>query len=234
MKAGVVSQSKIAAFVKSHGVGLTGSVACGKSTVLAILKTKGYATVCADELARQLTQPHQIGWQALKQHLPARFFLTDHTLDRPALAQALASSAELKTLLESILHPLIQERFHQVVFTIMQAWQGGDAATTIKSGAQCYADSAYFFYEAALIFETHSAHKFKSILVVKCDEEHQLKRLMRRNGLTKPAAQQLIAAQMSQHDKCLRADYVMDSLGEPWMLNQRVDEYLIWLASQAS
>lgn len=227
------SAAQVRLFVRSYGIGITGSVACGKTTVMQVLQDQGYITLYADDLAYQLTQPHQPGWKALQQHIPGEFFRADLALDRRALAAALPSSPQLKADLEAALHPLIEQEFQRAVEQIMLAGQLEGRLAAWQDGARAQ-PTPYFFYEAALILETGSAGRFKRVVVVSCDEEDQLQRLMLRQQVTEAQAKAWIGLQLSPADKRAQADYVLDSSCDAFTLRQRVDALVEWLEGLSS
>lgn len=203
--------SHISSVIRSQCVVVTGSISCGKSTVLALIAAKGYQVFDADDFVRQLSLPGEPAYIALKKNLPAQYFLTDGRLNRQALREALWLCDETKDHLERLIHPLVEQRFHHEVAQIIDS--GGVSST-----------HPYFFYEASLIFETHVAHRFKKVVVVACEADHQLKRIMSRYELDRSAAQALIDTQMSQSEKKKRADYVLCTSCSAIELQRRVDE----------
>lgn len=223
------SAARIRLFIQSYGIGVTGSVACGKTTVMRLLHNKGYSTLYADDFAHQLTQPHQPGWRALRQQIAGEFFRADSTLDRSALAAAFSSSPQLKAEVEGTLHPLIEREFQRAVWQIMLPWQIDECGEAGLGGIDAQL-VPYFFYEAALILEAGSAARFKRVVVVSCDEEDQLQRLMLRQQVTAAQAKAWIGLQLSQADKRAQADYVLDSSCDASTLRQRVEALVEWLA----
>lgn len=204
------ADNAIKAFIKTHGIGVTGSIACGKSTVLSIIAELGYACFSADHMARELTSVGEEGWKALKRFVSDDFFLPDGELQRSKLRAALGSSQQMKAQLEEALHPLIHRRFMREVSLLA-------------------AQSSYhrpFFYEAALIFEAGAADSFRAVLVVYCETQDQIQRLCDRDHLSQEEASKLIDSQLSQDQKRALGDYEMSTSCDRCILKSRVEDFL--------
>ena len=204
------TDNAIKAFIKTHGIGVTGSIACGKSTVLSIIEDLGYTTFSADRMARELTSVGEEGWKALKRFVSDDFFLPDGELARSKMRAALAGCQQMKAQLEEALHPLIHQRFmHEVSFLVGQSI--------------CRQP---FFYEAALIFEANSADSFRAVLVVYCDTKDQIQRLCHRDHLSQEAARKLVDSQFNQDQKRALGDYEISTSCDHHTLKSRVEEFL--------
>lgn len=174
-------------------IGLTGSIACGKSTVSQYLRELGYAVADADAVSRGLTAP---GGQALP--LLRRAFGDDifdgEVLNRRRLGSLVFSDAEKRAQLDAILHPLIIR------------------AVEDKLEA-CDAPEALVFGDVPLLYECDMAHMFDCIFVVSASRETQIARLLARDGLSREEAERRIDAQMPLERKRALADAVIDTDG---------------------
>jgi|TARA_B100002003_G_scaffold209130_1_gene204153 dephospho-CoA kinase len=172
-------------------IGLTGGIATGKSVVLAHFASLGLATIDADLLARQTVQP---GTEASAQ-IVARFgtniLKDDGQIDRAALGRKVFADSAARKDLESIIHPR--------VYSIVEDWlleceTHGERAAIVA---------------IPLLFETGHDKEFKRILVVSCDPQIQLQRLIARDDITESEAKQRIATQWTTEQKIARADIVI-------------------------
>ena len=176
-------------------VGLTGNIACGKSTVAQLLVSRGAALVCADEVARAVVEPGSDGLHEVVEAFGREVLGEDGTLDRPALGQRIFGDADARNRLNAILHPRI----------------GYESMRRIEALQE--SDASYIVYDAALLVENGTYRAFAALLVVRLDPARQRERLMSRNGLSEDEATQRITSQMPQEEKVAVADYVIDNDG---------------------
>jgi dephospho-CoA kinase len=175
-------------------VGLTGSIAVGKSFVSSELAGLGCHVLDADETARAVVAPGTEGWRAVASTFGAGVVGADGELDRARLGAMVFADERKRRLLNSILHPLI--------IAAQDAWVGARERADPKGIA---------VVDAALMIETGSYKRFDQIVVVHCRPEVQLERLMKRNRLSREEAARRIAAQMPQEEKVRHADFLIDS-----------------------
>jgi dephospho-CoA kinase len=175
--------------------GLTGGIACGKSTVTKTLRANGIPVVDADEVARQVVAPGTPGLYALKYAFGEEYIQEDGSLDRPRLGALVFASKEKRDLLDAIMLPLVDEaaKIHFMKLEVL----GHPLAA----------------YDAALIIEAGHADQYRPLIVVQCQQLTQVARLMKRNGLTEPEAMARIAAQMPVEKKVELADIVINTDG---------------------
>ncbi|HEV7397021.1 MAG TPA: dephospho-CoA kinase, partial [Pyrinomonadaceae bacterium] len=175
-------------------VGLTGSIAVGKSFVSTVLAELGCHVLDADLTAREVVEPGSPGLKAIAAVFGASIILADGTLDRKQLGAIIFGDPEKRLLLNSILHPYIFARQDE----IMTSWERADP-------------HGIGIIDAALIIESDGYKRLDKLIVVYCDHETQVTRLMSRNGLSRESAEQRIASQMSQEEKMCFADYLIDT-----------------------
>ena len=177
-------------------VGLTGSIAVGKSFVSALLAELGCHVVDADLVARQVVEPGGAGLGALVEAFGPEILTADGTLDRALLGKRVFSDERQRTLLNSILHPLIIAEYDKQ----LQRWTQEDP-------------HGISVVDAALMIESESYRQFDKLIVVHCQPHVQLERLMKRDNLSRAEAEKRIAAQMPQQQKMEHADYLIDTSG---------------------
>ncbi len=181
--------------VEGAVIGLTGGIAAGKSLVATMLAELGAQVVDADELAREVVAP---GSEALAR-IVARFgeevLDPAGALDRARLAALAFADDQARGALEAITHPAIATLSCQRI----AEHQAGGAPLTV--------------YEAALLVETGRHRELGPLVVVVADEAQRIERLMARDALGREAAEQRLAAQVSQQRKAELADHVIDNSG---------------------
>lgn len=174
-------------------IGLTGGIACGKSTVAGILKDIGVPVLDADQVARDVVAVGTEGLEEIKEHFGATICLDNGELDRTKLRDIIINNPEQKKRLESITHPRI--------FMQMMQWQQRQE----QDGHQVT------LTEAALMVETGSYKMYDALIVTTCNLDIQLDRLMNRNKIPVETAQKWIASQMPLANKIAVANVVIEN-----------------------
>jgi dephospho-CoA kinase len=175
-------------------VGLTGSIAVGKSFVSGVLAELGCRVMDADEAARRVVEPGTEGLRAVVEAFGAEVLRADGTLDRARLGALVFGDEARRKLLNSILHPLIIAEQDAT----LRRWEEEDP-------------HGIGVVDAALMIESGGYKRFNKLIVVHCSPETQLERLMRRNKLTREEAVRRVAAQMPQAEKLRYADFAIDT-----------------------
>lgn len=175
-------------------VGLTGSIAVGKTFVCQILAELGCYVLDADQTAREVVTPDTPGSKKVLEAFGAEVFLPSGELDREKLGAIVFSDGEKRALLNSIIHPLVFEK--QNAWVIEMEMNDPDGIAII---------------DAALMIESGGYRRFDKLVVIWCEPELQIERLIKRNFLTREQAKKRIAAQMSQDEKKSYADFLIDT-----------------------
>lgn len=175
-------------------VGLTGSIAVGKSYVCEVLRELGASVLDADRTAREVVAPGTLGWQLIIERFGSNILLPNNEIDRPKLGAIVFADETKRQLLNSIVHPLVLEAQNDWLRERTAENAGGIAVI-----------------DAALMIESGGYRRFDKIIVVWCDAAIQLQRLMLRNDLSKAEALKRIGAQMPQEEKKRYADYLIDT-----------------------
>ena len=177
-------------------IGLTGGIACGKSTVSTELRKRGATIIDADALAHELSQPHQPLFHAYVQRFGREIVTEGGTLDRAAVARRVFADPAVRAEVEAIAHPIIRR----------------EAEERLRVAAQAQKRAAVL--DVPLLFEAGWDTLADEIWVVALPREEQLARLLTRDkGMTEREARARIAAQMPLAEKCARADVVIDNSG---------------------
>jgi len=175
-------------------VGLTGSIAVGKSYVASVFEELGCHVLDADQTAREVVEPGTAGLQKVADTFGREFLTPEGTLDRQRMAELIFSDPEQRQRLNSILHPFIIARQDE----ILRQWESDDA-------------NGIGIVDAALMIESGGYKRFDKLIVVHCRPEVQLERLMLRTGLPQDEARKRVQSQMSQEEKQRHADYLIDT-----------------------
>ena len=175
-------------------VGLTGSIAVGKSYVLEILRELGAFVLDADQTAREVVAPGSKGLALIAEKF-GRDVLTDAgELDRAKMGALVFADEAKRGLLNSIVHPL--------VFEAQNEWLAEKERENPRGVA---------VIDAALMIESGGYKRFSKLIVVWCEPQIQLQRLMLRNNLSEAEALKRIGAQMPQEEKKRYADFTIDT-----------------------
>ncbi|MCF8075438.1 MAG: dephospho-CoA kinase [Desulfotignum sp.] len=175
-------------------VAVTGSIACGKSTVSCMLQDRGARLIDFDRIAREVVMPGTQGYQRIVSDFGAGVVQPDATLDRKALSDIVFADDTKRRHLEQITHPLIFDTFGQKL-TVMTA----DYPDTIIQVA------------VPLLIELNMQHVFDKVIVVYLPREIQIKRLAARENISVEAAKFIIRSQLSPEEKKQYAQYVIDN-----------------------
>ena len=175
-------------------VGLTGSIAVGKSFVTSVFAELGCQVLDADQTAREVVEPGAAGLKAVAEAFGADVLTPDGSLDRARMAALVFADESKRQQLNFLLHPFIIARQDE----IMRQWENEDP-------------NGIGIIDAALMIESGGYKRFDKLIVVHCRPEVQLERLMLRNNLSLAEAQQRIASQMPQEEKQKYADYLIDT-----------------------
>ncbi|PMC47674.1 dephospho-CoA kinase [Streptococcus sp. UMB1385] len=170
-------------------IGITGSIACGKSTVSNYLKEKGYTIIDADKLGHIALTSDEV-----KEKLKKSFgytILENNEISREKLGKLVFGNNENLKVLNSIVHPYIRKIILQL--------------------QEKHRDERLVFLDIALLFEAGFEDLVEKIIVVHVDEKIQLARLMNRNALSKEQAMFRIESQMSSNDKSKLGNYVINN-----------------------
>lgn len=179
-------------------VGLTGGIACGKSTVAGMLVKRGARLLQADTLAHQLYRPGTGVYDEIVRCFGREILGDDGTINRSRLANAVFPGRIAK--LNAIVHPAVIESQNQWMDEIERA--------------DPYAIAVV---EAALIIEAGAEDDFDKLIVVTCDFERKVERYAGRANVSLQAARAEVerrsAAQLSDDEKVKHADYVIQNSG---------------------
>lgn len=190
--------------------GLTGGIACGKSTVSRLLEKKGATIIDADVLAREVVAPGSDGLREIVSTFGPGVLTPEGALDRKALGAAVFGDEGKRRALNAITHPRIAALSAQ---RTQEAMARGDRVV---------------IYDAPLLVENGLHHGMEQVLVVAATEATQLRRLRERDGLDEAAARARMASQMPVAQKRAVATQVFENDGTLAELEAQVEKF--WAA----
>ena len=186
-------------------IGLTGGIASAKSTVSALLVSKGARLVDADVIAREVMLPgHEVLAAAVKQ-FGSEILSSDGTLNRGKLGDIVFQDPAALQALNNLTHPAIRREIKERMNSMEE--EDPKKLTIV---------------DIPLLFESGLENMFHEILVVYVPREVQIARLMERNGLSLEQAEARLNAQMDIEAKRNKADYIIDNSGELAHTEQQV------------
>jgi len=173
-------------------IGLTGNIACGKSTVRGIIGEHGAVPLDADALVHDLYMPGDPVYRAVIAAFGADILGMDAEIDRRALGRKVFGDRAALAQLEGLTHPAVIER--------TWAWVARQTVPVVV-------------VDAVKLIEAGIADGCDAVWVVTCPLQEERRRLMTRPGMTAVEADRRLAAQASEAEKVARADVVIDNGG---------------------
>jgi dephospho-CoA kinase len=179
-------------------LGLTGGIGTGKSIVAKIFENLGCVVFNSDDVAKQLYFDKAIKTK-VQELLGEASYLTDNTIDRKYISTMIFSNNDLREALNKIIHPAVSEKYKEFI-------DKHKNKTIVK--------------ETALLFEANLNKQVDKVILVTCDEELRIKRVMKRDGLSYLEVQKKMKAQMPEQEKGKRADFIIHNNDEEFLITQ--------------
>lgn len=176
-------------------IGITGSIASGKSTVAAMLKNSNIFVIDADELARRASSVNSPGLAKIIQRFGRNVLEADGSLNRKALGAIVFNDPKALMDLEHILHPAID------------SLRKLELARAEKEGYQVAV------YMAPLLFEKNLEDQVDKTIVIIAPEEMLMERIIKRDGISRQEAQNRLRLQMNTEEKIKKADEIIENNG---------------------
>lgn len=175
-------------------IGLTGSIACGKSTVANMFKELGAYIIDADEIAHEALKKTEKPYKQILNVFGFSILDENKNIDRKKLGSIVLKDKQKLAVLESIIHPYVQQKRKEIEELILQKDK-----------------NAIIIYDVPLLFEKQLESSFDKIIVVYVPKDIQIERLMKRQNLTYDEALNLVKLQMDIEEKKKQADFVIDN-----------------------
>jgi dephospho-CoA kinase len=187
-------------------VGLTGSIAVGKSYVVSVFRDLGCVTFDADTIAHAVMEPGQPAYSDIVDEFGQSVLDPEGRIDRARLGAIVFADQSRRNRLNALVHPRVIAEQNRLL---------RDAETAHPHGIA--------IVDAALMIESGGYRRFDKLVVVFCSAEEQLRRLMKRNQIGREEAEQRISAQMSSNEKRRYADFEIDTTGTYAETRERVE-----------
>lgn len=187
--------------------GLTGSIAVGKSFVVSVFKELGCVTFDADQIAHRVMEPGREAYADIVREFGPDVLDEDRRIDRGKLGAIVFADPERRSALNAIVHPRVIEEQNRLL-----------------REAEADDPEGIAIVDAALMIESGGYKRFDKLIVVFCESEAQIERLMQRSGLSREEAERRVAAQMPSEEKREYADYEIDTTGSFEETRRRVAE----------
>ena len=187
-------------------IGLTGGIGSGKSAAAKILKELGLKVIDLDQITHELMRPGELGYIKIKKEFGEKYIDTKGAIDRKLLRKEIFSSFDLKKRIESALHPIIFEECNKQLNILNH--------------------EKYIVLVIPLLFETKNyISLIDESLLIDCDLETQIERVIKRDSVSKALANKIIKSQMNRQEKQLLADKVILNDGNINHLKTQLDSY---------
>ena len=188
-------------------IGITGGIASGKSTVTEFLRQKGFQVVDADAVVHQLQKPGGRLYQVLVEHFGEKVLLENGELNRPLLASLIFSNPEEQEWSKRTQGEIIREELAALRNQLAQT-------------------ESLFFMDIPLLFEQNYASWFDETWLVYVNRYVQLERLMKRDQISKEAAESRLNSQWPLERKISLASHSLDNNGNQEQLIAQVVQLL--------
>jgi len=184
-------------------VGLTGGIGCGKSVVAQMFAAIGTPVIDADQIGHQLVAPGSRLLDEVIASFGETYRQSDGSLDRKKLARFVFEHPEQKAKLEAIMHPAIREN--------------------IRRQLESMKSEAYVIVAIPLLIETGYTGLVDRVLVVDCDEENQLRRVLARDDRDEAQVRLIMQHQVSRNERMRHADEVLKNNNDLASLQTQVE-----------
>jgi len=188
-------------------LGITGSIATGKSTVVNIFRQYGFPVVDADIIAREVVKPNTAGLKKVVETFGSSVLCSDGSLNRKQLGQIIFNDTKKRQTLNALLAPFLQEAI------IEQIKRASNAASLVIA-------------DIPLLYEAGYDKYMDQVAVVYIPEDLQVQRLMKRDRITEKEAQKKVASQLSIEEKKKRADIIFDNQESLSSIRQQIFSWL--------
>ena len=188
-------------------IGITGGIASGKSTVTEFLRKNGFEVVDADTVVHQLQKPGGRLYQTLVEHFGEKILLENGELNRPLLASLIFSNPEEQEWSKRTQGEIIREELAALRNQLTQT-------------------ETLFFMDIPLLFEQNYASWFDETWLVYVNRDVQLERLMKRDQISKEAAESRLNSQWPLERKISLASHSLDNNGNQEQLIAQVVQLL--------
>ena len=168
-------------------VGLTGGIGSGKSVAGKYFNELGIDVIDADDISRSILDNNKKARELFLNNFGDKF-LNNNKIDRNLLRSEIFKNPDKKHILESIIHPIVREELSKFIEQ---------------------SKSIYKIIMVPLIFETSSKDFYNKIIVVDCDQEHQINRASLRDNKSEKDIENIIKNQATRDQRLSIADEII-------------------------
>ncbi|WP_106182879.1 dephospho-CoA kinase [Candidatus Pandoraea novymonadis] len=175
-----------------YRIGLTGGIGSGKTTVANLFARHGVPIIDTDSIAHEITSSHGAAMTSIRTTFGSNFIAPDGSLDRNRMRALVFKDKKAKAALEAITHPLIRAKCEQ---------------------ASSKSNEPYLIFVVPLLIESKAwwRPRIQRIVIIDCEEETQIARVMARNNFTREQVLSIIARQAGRAERRASADDIIDN-----------------------
>ena len=196
-------------------IGITGSIGTGKSTVSNYLISKGYSVVDADKISKGAYNVGSNGYKAILEVFGEEILNSNGEVDRKKIKKIVFDNSNMLQRLNMAIHPIIINEIEKEIEILLESQN-------------------VVFLDAPLLIETELHKKVDKIIVVVCDKNEQINRIIKRDKITADMAISIINSQMSIDEKLKFADYIVYNNSTIENLYSQVDEIILEIKKEIS
>lgn len=196
-------------------IGITGSIGTGKSTVSNYLISKGYSVVDADKISKGAYNIGSNGYKAILEVFGVEILNSNGEVDRKKIKKIVFDNSNMLQRLNMAIHPIIINEIEKEIEILLESQN-------------------VVFLDAPLLIETELNKKVNKIIVVICDKNEQINRIIKRDKITADMAISIINSQMSIDEKLKFADYIVYNNSTIENLYSQVDEIILEIKKEIS
>ena len=196
-------------------IGITGSIGTGKSTVSNYLISKGYSVVDADKISKGAYNIGSNGYKAILEVFGVEILNSNGEVDRKKIKKIVFDNSNMLQRLNMAIHPIIINEIEKEIEMLLESQN-------------------VVFLDAPLLIETELHKKVDKIIVVGCDKNEQINRIIKRDKITADMAISIINSQMSIDEKLKFADYIVYNNSTIENLYSQVDEIILEIKKEIS
>lgn len=180
-------------------IGITGGMGSGKSFVCSIIENLGYPMFYSDKEAKWLMENNASLIAEIKKNVGNNAY-TNNKINKEAIRKYIFNREKNREKLNDIVHPAVYNHF--------------------ENWTQQFTSNTLIFNESALLIETGSFKRFDKIILITASEELKIKRLIQRENITKEEIILRMKSQLSDEEKKVYADYIIENNEKELLLPQ--------------
>ena len=177
-----------------RNIGMTGGIGCGKSKVAEFFESLGFYTIDSDITSRKVMEINESAYNQIVSYFGEDILDKDKNIIRKKLGNIVFNNKEKLKVLENIVHPAIYEYER-------------------KKRAEIYGrdSKAVIITHAALMIESGSYKNYDAVIIVTCNKDVQINRVMQRDNISMLDAEKIISCQINQSERLKYADFIIDN-----------------------